>query len=487
MPSFAEFGYLITVGALQAATALVVGLLLVGLYRTSRELYLRYWGAAWLALSALSIIGVAALMIGAVDRGPGLVVGLTSVAIGYLQPAGLGLAAASLARPRLDTRRAHARAGAGILAALVPVVLAGVLPLEMRTRALLAVVPSHLASASTTAWLAWSFARNHPHARTLPGRLVVGFTGAYALHLFLNSLAWGGYELYSHPTLAAVIGVLLPMGITAGIALSMLQDLARTSARLHEADAVNRGLIAEAERANGELAAKNAELERFTYTVSHDLRSPLVTILGFTGFADAALRAGDAGGARADLERIRLAASRMEQMLRSVLELSRVGRLTAAPQRCDTAAIAREVAQLLEGPARECRAQVEVCQPLPDVHADPLRVRQLLQNLVENALRFSCGTERPLVRIGARGRAPDGWVVLFVADNGIGIAPEDQERVFGLFEKLDPRGEGTGIGLALVRRIAESYGGRAWVESAGAGHGAAFCVTLPAAEPSAMA
>jgi signal transduction histidine kinase len=121
---------------------------------------------------------------------------------------------------------------------------------------------------------------------------------------------------------------------------------------------------------------------------------------------------------------------------------------------------------------------VEIAPGLPVVRADRSRLLEVYQNLVENAAKFTAG-RAPRVEIGVR--SDRGEPVFYVKDNGCGIEPRFLERVFDLFEKLDPGAEGTGVGLALVRRIVEAHGGRAWAESDGPGRGATFCFTLPSA------
>jgi signal transduction histidine kinase len=120
---------------------------------------------------------------------------------------------------------------------------------------------------------------------------------------------------------------------------------------------------------------------------------------------------------------------------------------------------------------------VEIAPDLGVVRADRRRLLEVLQNLVENAAKFSSGAPAPRIEIGARRDGDEP--VFFVKDNGRGIEPRFLERVFELFEKLDAGAEGTGVGLALVRRIVEAHGGRAWAESDGPGRGATFCFTLP--------
>jgi signal transduction histidine kinase len=113
---------------------------------------------------------------------------------------------------------------------------------------------------------------------------------------------------------------------------------------------------------------------------------------------------------------------------------------------------------------------------LPPVYGDHTRLVEVVQNLLDNAIKFSDTRDDPCIEIGAR---MDGKTIFYIRDNGIGIKPEFHERVFGLFNKLDPNADGTGIGLALVKRIIEVHGGRIWIESNESGAGTTFCFTLP--------
>jgi PAS domain S-box-containing protein len=227
-----------------------------------------------------------------------------------------------------------------------------------------------------------------------------------------------------------------------------------------------------------ELGAKNSELERFTYTVSHDLKSPLITIRGFMGFLEKDAADGNLDRLRSDLARITQATDKMQRLLNELLELSRIGRLVNAPERVPFASIVREAVSLVEGRLSARGMQVELAPDLPEVFADRTRLVEVLQNLIDNAAKFMSDQVEPRITIGARDE--QGRPVFFVRDNGPGIDPRYHDKVFGLFDKLDPRSEGTGIGLALVKRVIEMHGGRVWVESAGLGHGATFCFTLPA-------
>ena len=121
---------------------------------------------------------------------------------------------------------------------------------------------------------------------------------------------------------------------------------------------------------------------------------------------------------------------------------------------------------------------VEVAAGLPTVYGDRARLVEVVQNLIDNAVKYMGNQPDPRIEIGARVSEDPSQTVFFVRDNGIGIDPQYHERVFGLFNKLDTTSDGTGVGLALVKRIVEVHGGRIWIESAGVGAGATFCFTL---------
>ena len=239
----------------------------------------------------------------------------------------------------------------------------------------------------------------------------------------------------------------------------------------------------EREKLVGELEAQNAELERFTYTVSHDLRSPLITIQGYVGMLREDLAKGDVEPAQNDLARISNAADRMDQLLRDVLELSRIGHLINEPDDVSLEELAREALELVGGQVNQRGVQVEISPDLPVVFGDRSRLREVLQNLIDNAVKYMGDQPRPRVEIGSRRDGNE--TIYYVRDNGIGIDPRYNEKIFGLFEQLNPKVEGSGIGLSLVRRIVEVHGGRIWVESEGSGHGSTFCFTIAARDESA--
>ncbi len=253
--------------------------------------------------------------------------------------------------------------------------------------------------------------------------------------------------------------------------------------RVERERAVARRERAQAEeraRLIAELEEKNAELERFNYTVSHDLKSPLLTIKGFLGLLRRDLRAGDYQRLDHDLDRIDVAADRMHVLLHELLELSRIGHQVHPPEEVAMDQLAREAVDQVAGLIDRAGVEVHVAPGMPAVRGERIRLQEVYQNLIENAVKYMGEQAAPCIEVGAEQRNGSG-PVFFVRDNGVGIDPRYREKIFGLFERLDTRDNGTGVGLALVRRIVELHGGRVWVESPGVGRGSTFCFTLPRA------
>jgi signal transduction histidine kinase len=226
-----------------------------------------------------------------------------------------------------------------------------------------------------------------------------------------------------------------------------------------------------------ELEEKNAELERFAYTVSHDLKSPLITIRGFLGFVQEDSRKGNLTRLDADIQRITAATEKMQALLNDLLELSRVGRLMNEPRDINFNDLVKETLELVHGRISQSEVAVSIAGDLPPVRGDYDRLLEVLQNLIDNACKFMGDQDSPRIEIGQQGFERD-MPIFYVRDNGIGIQPQFHDNIFGLFNKLDVHTEGTGVGLTLVKRIIEFHGGRIWVESE-PGRGTTFFFTLP--------
>ncbi len=239
----------------------------------------------------------------------------------------------------------------------------------------------------------------------------------------------------------------------------------------------------EISRKSKELEEKNEELNRFIYAVSHDLRSPLVTIQTFQGHLEQDILSQDEARVKKDLHYIHSAADKMGRLLDEIRNLSRVGRISNPAVESPLQAIVKEALDLVAGRITARGVRVDVTEEPVVLYGDRTRLVEVYQNLVDNAAKFLGDQLSPRIEIGVEQAGEE--MVLYVSDNGIGISPEAQPSVFGLFHKLDPGAEGEGIGLALVKRIVEVHGGRIWVESDGPGKGTTFRFTLAKTKRSA--
>jgi PAS domain S-box-containing protein len=238
--------------------------------------------------------------------------------------------------------------------------------------------------------------------------------------------------------------------------------------------------IAELERSNAEkaeLERSNAELEQFSYVASHDLQEPLRAVAGCVQLLQARYRG--QLDARADelimhaLEGTR----RMETLIRDLLTFSRVGTQARPAETVDCRDVIGRVLEDLSVSIAESGARIEVGE-LPTIHADPIQLAQLFQNLIGNAIKFRATGRAATIHVSAV-RAAGEWT-FSVTDNGIGIEERQFERIFRVFQRLHTRKQyqGTGIGLAICKKIVELHGGRLWVESR-VSEGSTFYFTLP--------
>lgn len=320
------------------------------------------------------------------------------------------------------------------------------------------------------------------------------YTGMAAAHYHPNAICLGARDGIGGDALAWGVAAGTALILTIAVIVSFFDrrlELQRELAidRLRRAYGQLEERVAqrtrELQELSEELARSNAELERFAYIVSHDLKEPLRSITGFSGLLQRKLGPELDPDAQQYLEFIVGGARHMQALIDGLLEYARAGREQAAAQPVDLGDVVDKTRTQLAVLIEETGAEVVVSAPLPRIEGDPLRLGQLFQNLIGNALKFRSEAP-PRIRIEARDSG-DCWQ-LAVADNGIGIEPKHQQRVFEVFQRLHGREEypGTGIGLAICKKIVESHGGRIWVEST-PGAGTTFLFTLPKAQTPADA
>lgn len=268
--------------------------------------------------------------------------------------------------------------------------------------------------------------------------------------------------------LQAFIGVVT---VTMLVMAAIVAERNRAAQRLKE---VNISLKQRAE----ELSRSNAELERFAYVASHDLQEPLRIVASYVQLLETRYKGRLDEKADKFIYYAADGAKRMQMLIRDLLRYSRVGRSEAECQPVSCGKALAGAISNLKLSIEEARARI-ACDPLPIVLADSSQITRLFQNLLENALKFR-SEAIPTIRVTAS-RMGKEWVIS-VADNGIGLDPVHSERVFQVFQRLHDRSKysGTGIGLAIAKKIVERYGGRIWVESE-PGKGATFRFTLQAA------
>jgi PAS domain S-box-containing protein len=237
--------------------------------------------------------------------------------------------------------------------------------------------------------------------------------------------------------------------------------------------------ITEQKRIEQEINQKNEELTRFIYSVSHDLKSPLVTIQAFTSYLKEDIGSGDKDAQNKDINYIQNAADKMGKLLDELLELSRIGRKEKAKTEVPLKTVAESAVDLVAGRIGKNRIRIIFTGPPVMLYGHMQRFVQLYQNLIDNSAKFMGNQPEPFIEIGSYlDKKRNNAIILYVKDNGTGIDPRYTHRIFGLFEKLDNNTEGTGIGLALVRRIVEVHGGSVWFVSEGIDKGTTFYFTL---------
>jgi len=300
-----------------------------------------------------------------------------------------------------------------------------------------------------------------------PKATAAGLRGAFALPVRMGEKVLGAIEFFSHEPRHPDKWLLTT---TVSIGNLIGQLMAR-----RQAEAAMREAFQELEHKTRELTRSNEELQQFAYVASHDLQEPLRMISSYTQLLGR--RYGDRldGDAKEFMAYIVDGAARMKQLIEDLLAYSRVGTRAKEFQEVDSgASLARALANLRA--SQEASGAVITHDPMPHVLADGAQLAQIFQNLIGNAIKFR-GAEPPRIHVGAQ--TTDTVCVFTVKDNGIGLDTQYAERIFMMFQRLHNKTEypGTGIGLAIVKKIVERHGGRIWVESE-PGKGAQFGFTI---------
>jgi PAS domain S-box-containing protein len=233
----------------------------------------------------------------------------------------------------------------------------------------------------------------------------------------------------------------------------------------------------ERERLIGLLQAKVSELEAFSYGIAHDLRSPLVSIEGFSRLLREDLQNQKVENAQEDIRLLESGVRKMQGFINSTLEYSRAGYNIKLSKNVSFGKIVKEVITELNEQMSTAGATVSLAKTFPSVYADKMRIKEVLTNLIQNSIKYRDKTVPMKLEIGHW--PSEGKVIFFVHDNGTGIDASEAEEVFTLFYRGTADGEGSGIGLAVVKKIIEAHGGRIWVQQGQSGKGTTMCFTLP--------
>ena len=306
------------------------------------------------------------------------------------------------------------------------------------------------------------------------------------LYIVTPVLMWSAFRFESFLTAISAVGICviavvatvhgegpIPL-ISAGHELEWIQFLQLYLGVAVLVPVVVAALMEERQRLIGELEANNAELERYAFTVSHDLKSPLVTMQGFVRHLRADLDAGAHEAVSEDLAEIEVATKTMATMLEDLLELSKQGVVANATQPLRLRELIEQATTLLPNDAT---VVVDLPASVPATPGDRSRLAIVVRNILENSQKFARSDQPLVIKISCECR--DGDVIYKFQDNGIGIAQAHVARVFDLFERLETDTTGSGVGLSIVKRIVEAHRGRVWIESAGHNLGTSVLIRLP--------
>jgi len=247
--------------------------------------------------------------------------------------------------------------------------------------------------------------------------------------------------------------------------LAIARDI--TERKIHEAERDD--LIQRLENINN-------ELKQFTYSISHDLKSPIITIKGYLGFLEEDALSGNISQLKEDIHYIKNAANRMQKMIEDLLKYSKLERMDVKTDQVRIYDTIKQALDILSAQIIQKGVQIQIDSTFPEVIGDHYRLVSLFQNLIDNAIKYIGDQPQPHIHVGVN--IHDQRPVFFVKDNGMGIPKENHQKIFLLFERCSEFQDGSGVGLAIVKRIIDVHKGRIWVESDGIGTGSTFCFTL---------
>jgi signal transduction histidine kinase len=317
--------------------------------------------------------------------------------------------------------------------------------------------------------------RERERSRNIP---IIFLTGVVkTAEMMFKGYSAGAVDYLMKPIVAGVLRAKVEVFVELALARQKLQEEIAERGRIAaEIGRLNMVL----EQKNADLQAANADLETFSYSVSHDLQAPLRHIQGYIGILQGAAAAKLDENERRHMDTIKFSAQRMGQLIDDLLAFCRTGRNEMRRQRIDMNLLVSEALRLLK-PDLAHRNIVWNIQPLPEVFGDLSLLRQVWLNLIANAVKYTRPRDPAKIEISAIVQEKE--IIYLVSDNGIGFKMEYAGKLFGVFQRLhvDEQFEGTGIGLANVRRIIQRHGGRTWAEGVEE-VGASFYFSLPAGE-----
>lgn len=248
-----------------------------------------------------------------------------------------------------------------------------------------------------------------------------------------------------------------------------------------ERNAETERLLTEVESQREALERSNEELDQFVHTVSHDLKTPVVTSSGFIGMMKDLASKGKLEAAISKLNILERCNQRMHQLIGDLLDLSRVGRVEVDYQIIDTSKYISGIIDSLETELNRKNITSSISEPLPMFEGNESRVLQVFENIISNAIKYTQDDGTGKIEIG--GHTDGNWTQIYIKDNGPGIEEQYHEKVFSLFQRLESNQEGTGVGLAIVQKIMKFHHGKVWIESKGQGTGCTFWLRFPNSQP----